>query len=418
MLGWSRHGLAETAAGDPPPIAPAMAQALHDRLAAAGGQITFADYMALVLYDPQVGYYAGSGDRVGIGPQGDFVTSPHLCPDFAELLADQVAECWARLGCPPAFDLVEMGAGQGVMAADLLTHLQTAHPDCWAATTYQIVEISPALRAVQRSRLAACAAAGDRVVWSTWETIAPNSIMGCFLSNELVDAFPVHRVIWQGGQLQECYVTASEGHLSDRVGPLSTERLATYFQTLNIDFARGAYPEGYCTEVNLAALDWLATLAERLRSGYLLTIDYGYEAQRFYHPSRSGGTLQCYTRHAHHNDPYWLPGQQDLTAHVDFSALQHWGEQQGLQTLGFTRQSLFLMALGLGDRLMALSQGGAIAQTMDFQKILHRRDVLHRLIDPTGLGNFGVLIQGKNLPPEAIDPPLKGLQEPMGLGFV
>lgn len=416
MLGWSRRGAINPAAPSDQPapqaIAPALQRALDQKFAQTGGLISFADYMALVLYDPQVGYYATLGDR--IGPQGDFVTSPHLCTDFGELLGEQMAECWERLGRPARFDLVEMGAGQGVMAADLLTHLRRAHPDCWAATHYQIIEASPALVAVQQARLANLPAAADRVTWTQWEAIAPESLTGCCLSNELVDALPVHRVVWRDGQLQELYVAQEAGQLVDRAGPLSTDRLAQYFALVGINFASGAYPEGYCTEVNLAALDWLETVARRLARGYVLTIDYGYEAARFYHPSRSGGTLQCYSRHAHHSDPYWQPGQQDLTAHVDFTALQRWGDRVGLMTLGFTKQSLFLMALGLGDRLTALSQGGGLATGGDLRQILHRRDVLHRLIDPTGLGNFGVLLQGKGLEPATLDRPLAGFSEPDG----
>ncbi|TAD79732.1 MAG: class I SAM-dependent methyltransferase [Oscillatoriales cyanobacterium] len=396
----------------PAAIAPDLAQRLAEHLAAEGGQISFADYMSLVLYDPQGGYYA-SRDRQ-IGPQGDFITSPHLGPDFAELLAEQVAECWDRLGCPDPFQIVEMGAGQGQMAADLLRHLKGAYPDCWRVTQYQIVEISPALAALQQARLAAAAAATDRVVWTHWDSISPGSIVGCCLSNELVDALPVHRVIWQAGQLQEIYVTSEAGQLVDRVGPLSSDRLASYFDEIGIDWAAGHYPEGYSTEVNLAALDWLATVADRLGRGYLITIDYGYEADRFYHPSRSGGTLQCYTNHAHHNDPYWQPGQQDLTAHVDFTALERWGDRLGLTTLGFTRQSLFLMALGLGDRLMALSGGAGLARPDDVHHIFQRRDTLHRLIDPSGLGNFGVLIQAKGLTDAERETPLTGLSTPAG----
>lgn len=399
-------------ASTPAAIAPALEQRLSDCLAAGGGQMTFADYMDLVLYDPQGGYYA-SRDRQ-IGPKGDFITSPHVCQDFGELLAEQVANCWERLGRPDSFQIVEMGAGQGQMAADLLHHLHQAHPACWQVTQYLIVEISPALAALQQARLAGVAAAADRVAWMDWAAIAPGSIVGCCLSNELVDALPVHRVIWQDGQLQEIYVAREAGSLVDRVGPLSSDRLATYFEEIGIDWAQGTYPEGYSTEVNLAALDWLTTVADRLARGYVITIDYGYEADRFYHPSRTGGTLQCYTNHAHHNNPYWQPGQQDLTAHVDFTALQRWGDRLGLATLGFTRQSLFLMALGLGDRLMALSAGAGPAQPDQVRHIFQRRDALHRLIDPAGLGNFGVLIQAKGLTAAERAQPLTGLSTPPG----
>ncbi len=164
----------------------------------------------------------------------------------------------------------------------------------------------------------------------------------------------------------------------------------------------GAYPECYRTEVNLAALDWIETVAKRLRRGFLLTIDYGYSAERYYLPSRHQGTLQCYYRHRYHDDPYVYIGHQDITAHANFTALERQGELCGLRKLGFTQQGLFLMALGLGDRIAALSsrhdpRGQAIAQAQDVMTIMQRREVLHQLINPSGLGGFGVLVQSKGL---------------------
>ena len=158
--------------------------------------------------------------------------------------------------------------------------------------------------------------------------------------------------------------------------------------------------------MNLAALDWIATVADRLRQGYLLTIDYGYAADRYYSHNRSQGTLQCYYQHAHHSDPYVAIGQQDITAHVDFTALEKQGERCGLQKIGFTPQGLFLMALGLGDRIAALSQSNVDQPLPD---ILRRREALHALINPMGVGNFGVLVQAKGLSQVALRSPLKGL---------
>ncbi|HEY9646747.1 MAG TPA: SAM-dependent methyltransferase, partial [Chroococcidiopsis sp.] len=169
--------------------------------------------------------------------------------------------------------------------------------------------------------------------------------------------------------------------------------------------------EGYRTEVNLAALDWLATVASRLQRGYVLTIDYGYPASRYYSRGRSQGTLQCYYQHAYHSDPYIHVGRQDITAHVDFTSLERQGDRCGLQTLGFIPQGLFLMALGLGDRLMQLSDP-AVVGNLTVTDIIHRREALHSLMNPTGLGNFGVLIQQKGLPAAAMESPLKGLQMP------
>jgi SAM-dependent MidA family methyltransferase len=244
-----------------------------------------------------------------------------------------------------------------------------------------------------------------------------NSIVGCLFSNELVDAFPVHQIVVEAGALREIYVTvASETHDSGEIqfqavtGELSTPRLSEYFQMIGIDLLAPPYPDGYCTEVNLAAVDWMGTVADRLQQGYVVTIDYGYPSQRYYHPARSQGTLQCYWQQSHHANPYLNVGQQDMTAHVDFTALERTGEPLGLKFLGRVPQGLFLMALGLGDRIAAVSQLET-GEGQTIQDLLQRRDRLHRLIDlnPNGMGNFQVLVQGKNLLNES---PLRGLRVP------
>lgn len=367
--------------------------------------------MELALYHPQFGYYS-TRDRT-LGSQGDFVTSPHMCRDFGELIAEQFADMWTSLGEPDAFTLLEMGAGQGLIANDAIAYLKKQHPACFNALRYIIVERSPRLRAQQQQRLHPWQEAGLSVTWQTLEAIEPNSITGCAFSNELVDAFPVHWVELNDGQLQEVWVTASEQGLTANLGELSTDALLSYFDRVGIDLSTG-YPDCYRTEVNLAALDWLAQVERKLQRGYVLTIDYGYTAQRYYSPARREGTLQCYTQHSHHNDPFIHIGEQDITAHVDFTALEKTGEKLGLQTLGFTQQGLFLMALGLGDRLNALSRIDSTqpATAKQIQSIMQRREVLQQLISPMGLGNFGVLVQAKGLTPKEIASPLRGLTTP------
>ena len=385
--------------------------------------ITFAEYMDWVLYHPQYGYYAAK-DTV-IGPKGDFITSPHLGHDFGELLAEQLADMWRILGQPAPFALVEMGAGQGLVATDVLEYLQKQHPDCFQAVEYTIVEKSTALVDEQKQRLQGWLDAGVQLQWRSLDQIPPNSIVGCCYSNELVDAFPVHQVVLTEAGLREIYVArlekeeageSGEGNshpirFKEVAGQLSTPKLAEYFEWLRIDLQIGVYPQGYRTEVNLAAFDWLKAVIQRLQRGYLLTIDYGYPARRYYSPARAQGTLQCYYRHAHHDDPYEHIGHQDLTAHVNFTALERWGEMWDLETLGFTQQGMFLMSLGLGDRLAAISQiMETDASTM--QRALRRRDALHRLIDPMGLGNFGVLVQCKGMTLAEKGRSLKGLTVP------
>lgn len=351
-------------------------------------RITFAKFMDWALYHPHYGYYAKRREK--IGAKGDFFTSPHLAFDFGELIAEQLADMWQVLGCPQPFTLVEMGAGQGLLAADVLNYLHHQYPDCFAALRYLIVEKVAAHIAEQKHRLQRWISLGAAIEWTTLEEIATDSVTGCFFSNELVDAFPVHLVTWQG-KWQEVYVTDA---WTEVLGELSTPALAHYFDQIGINFAD--YPHGYRTEVNLAALDWMRSVADRLHRGFVLTIDYGYSAERYYNWARSQGTLQCYYQHAHHNDPYIHIGEQDITAHVNFTALQRQGEKAGLTTVEFTQQGLFLMALGLGDRLTQITQTEATSSA-DLQNRLQRRDALHQLINPLGLGGFGVLLQSKGL---------------------
>lgn len=362
-------------------------------------KITFAEYMDLALYHPQHGYYAAAPTK--IGPTGDFITSPHLGSDFGELLATQFVQCWEILNRPDRFTLVEMGAGQGLLARDILQWLHQHHPELVAHLDYIIIERAAALMAEQKLRLQTLTEQGMNISWQTLAELPLNSITGCFFSNELVDALPVHQVVMQTGQLYEIYVALSEDEpttqpFTERVDQLSTPAIAHYFERVGIDLTDRRYPDGYRTEVNLAALDWLTQVAERLRQGYVFTIDYGYTSERYYNPMRSTGTLQCYYRHHYHSNPYIHVGQQDITAHVDFTALQKQGEQCGLKTVGFTKQALFLMSLGLGDRIATVAQS-QITDLTRMNEILRRRDALQALIDPTGMGGFGVLIQSKGV---------------------
>ncbi|WP_017721619.1 class I SAM-dependent methyltransferase [Kamptonema formosum] len=396
-------------------------------------RITFAEYMDLALYHRQQGYYATN--QVNIGVRGDFFTSPHLGADFGELLAEQFVEMWEVLGRPAPFQLVEMGAGQGLLAADVLRYLHRHYFDFFNVLEYIIVERAPALIAEQRQILARLSSAGGNIRWCAWEEIPADSVTGCLFSNELVDALPVHQIAIEDGQLREVYVTVAAGNscspdeepgtptasshagrggereclFAEVMGEVSTPAIAEYFKLVGIEFAGAAYEDGYRTEVNLAALEWLGAVASRLRRGYVLTVDYGYSAERYYSPRRRGGTLQCYYRHSHHNDPYICVGRQDITAHVDFTALQRHGELCGLEPVGFTKQELFLMALGLGERIAAVTA----AQPQNLGELLRRRDALHQLVNPMGLGGFGVLLQCKGLSQDERGRALKGLCVPV-----
>lgn len=349
----------------------------------AQGPVTFAQFMEWALYEPGLGYYEQGSP---IGP--DYLTSPHLAADFAQLLAEQIHQFWHILGSPSAFTVIEMGAGSGRLAQDWLTYVRSANPPFWQALEYGILERSAHLRQLQQERLAPF---GEKVRWLDWDGIPDNSVTGCFFSNELVDAFPVHRVQVQDGALREIYVDcgeAAEANFREVLGDLSTPELREYFARLGIPVE--TYPSGYQTEVNLKALEWLQLLARKLRRGYVLTIDYGHTAQSYYSPHRAQGTLLAYRQHGSYTDPYVRVGSQDLTAHVDFTTLEQVGESLGLRCLGFTRQSNFLVNLGLTERLAALSQMGSSVggEAVDVGQVLRRRSALHALLDPMGLGGL------------------------------
>ncbi|MEA5504920.1 class I SAM-dependent methyltransferase [Halotia wernerae UHCC 0503] len=392
---------------------PALCAAITSRIATSPQRrITFAEYMDMALYHPEHGYYSSNAVKIGF-KGGDFFTSSHLGADFGELLAAQFVQMWEILGQPVPFSLIEMGAGQGLLALHILEYLKLHYPDFLAALEYLIVEKSPALRQEQQQRLH-----DYPVRWCNLEEIPTHAITGCFFSNELVDALPVHQFILEEGKLREIYVTTPEvkevfsspafvPSFVEVTGEPSTLQLTQYFDLVGIDLSPGIYADGYRSEINLAAVDWLSIVADRLQRGYVVTIDYGYPASRYYNPRRSQGTLQCYYQHRYHNNPYINIGQQDITAHVDFTALERSGEGYGLEKVGFTQQGLFLMALGLGERIGNISH-----QKLPISQLLRRRESLHQLLDPMRLGGFGVLVQSKGLDEKENSQLLKGLTVP------
>jgi SAM-dependent MidA family methyltransferase len=384
-------------------------------------RVTFADYMNWALYEPDFGYYTAQRQKIGVG--GDFVTSPHLGADFGELLAEQLIDLWISLERPSPFHVVEMGAGQGLIAADVLHYLRTcgtaqgSHPPSinldyvafWEALQYIIIEKAPVLIAEQQNHLKAFAK-DHKITWKAWEEILSHSITGCFFSNELVDALPVHRIEIHSAKVQEVFVTLAPStsepiQLTELVTEPSTPALQTYLEKLGLDIS--SYPDGYRSEINLAAVDWLTTVSQKLAHGYVLTIDYGYTAAQYYSPQRAQGTLQCYYQQAHHEDPYWAVGQQDITAHVNFTALEQQGETLGLQNISYVQQGIFLMALGLGDRL-----NHNATSAVNFMDILRKREALHALMNPLGLGGFGVLLQGTANTPTLKQYAFRGFPQP------
>jgi SAM-dependent MidA family methyltransferase len=341
------------------------------------GPITFRDFMETALYHPRYGYYmanAGSMDR-----GGDYVTSSEVHPIFGALVAKQIHELWHVMSRPPRFDIVEQGAGSGALARDILAW-SAREPEFAAAMRYQIVEISPALARLQQHTLV------DAEV--SWISALPNGIEGVVLSNELLDAFPVHRVVRDGNALREVFVTARDGRFADDLHPLSDPALAAYFEDLGLLPGDGCY-----AEVNLEVPRWIAEAAGSLARGYVLMFDYGYEAAALYAQWRRDGTLLCFYRQSASSDPYQRIGKQDITASVDFTTLQRAGEHAGLRTIGFTDQAAFLVRLGIGQGVAAAAQG-----TAQMEEYFARRRVVMDLIDPGKLGRIKVLLQGKDVP--------------------
>ncbi len=359
------------------------------------GPINFCDFMEMALYAPKLGYYTSR--RENIGRSGDYVTSPEVSPIFGAMLGRQLREMWETLGKPPSFDVVEAGAGNGVLARDILRWARRAAPDFNDSLRYTIVETSDAPAARQRETLEAAALQG-RV---GWQMELPRGVEGCILSNELLDAMPVHRVAVRGGEINEIYVTWDGAAFREEFRPTSTGDIETYFDRL------GLRPgEGCEAEVNLAACAWVQSAAAALGRGYLLTFDYGYDAADLYAPWRTHGTLLCFHRHNPSDDPYVRLGRQDITTHIDFTTIRRTGEDAGLCTLGLVPQSEFLMNLGVPDALPAIGEGET-----NLEEYYVRRRAVVELVDPAGLGRIKVLVQARGISKAALTG-LRGREEP------
>lgn len=358
-----------------------LAAELRERIAACGG-LPFAEFMAACLYHPRHGYYMTPRER--IGKAGDFFTSTSVHAVFGRLVARQLMQMSELLG-GDVFQVVEQGAGEGHLALDILDTLAAEAPELYARLSYTLVEVGPASRARQARTLAAHAA---RVAWCAADEWQIDS--GCFLSNELVDAFPVHVVEKQGGELREVYVVnGSADAFAEELRAPSTPALAEHFRWLGI-----APVEGNRAEVNLAAPVWMRQVGERIGRGFVITIDYGYPAAELYAFHRRAGTLLCYRQHQADDDPYTAVGEKDITTHVDFTALQQAGVEAGLATLWFGEQYRFLMGLGFFEELLRLQ-----AQCTDEREARALRMTLKNLILPDqGMGEtFKVLVQGKGV---------------------
>lgn len=360
-----------------------LVEELRARIA-ADGPITFREFMQAALYHPTYGYYTTSAGSMSRG--GDYVTSPEVHPVFGALVAKQICELWNVMSRPERFAVVEYGAGSGLLARDLLHWAHAHEPKFAAALRYRIVEISPALRDAQRRTLAG-GVPRDEVEWLD---TPPSRVSGCVLSNELLDAFPVHRVVRMADELREVFVAVDDaGRFVDELRPLSDPAIARYFGALGLLPGESCY-----AEVNLDAPRWIADVAASIERGYVLTFDYGYEATDLYAPWRRDGTLLCFYRQSASSDPYQRIGKQDMTASVDFTMLRRAGEAAGLSTIAMTDQSSFLVRLGIGDGIASVAQ----ERPGEMEEYFARRKVVMDLIDPGRLGRIKVLLQGKGVP--------------------
>jgi SAM-dependent MidA family methyltransferase len=358
----------------------------------SGGPIPFSRYMELCLYEPGLGYYSAGLHKLGAA--GDFVTAPELGSLFAHCLAAQVAEAGEvleRAGKP--YEVLEVGAGNGKMAADILMRLGDAGP-----SRYRILERSADLREVQRRHIGAVAPRWlGRVEWL--DQPPSRGWDGIFLANEVADALAVERFRISGDLVEQACVTQHDGALEWAYRP-APEALKSAVQRLDLDV-----PDGYCSEINLMLPAWLAAVTSSLRDGAALLIDYGYPRREFYLPERSDGTLICHYRHRAHDDVFFYPGLQDMTAFVDFTALAEAGDTCGFSMEGYTNQAMFLLGCGLDQVLseaMTASGDGAIslaeqarqltlpgAMGERFQVMALARGLLRDI--PGGMRGFGML---------------------------
>ena len=355
------------------------------------GKITFADFMELALYHSEYGYYTSKKEK--IGKEGDYYTSSDVHSVFGELIASQLEQMWRLLGSN-RFTVVEIGAGKGWLCHDILNYVRNEYPEFFEKIDYKIVEISRNLIERQSNTLKGLE---EKVSWESFseDGFSFNPIEGCFLSNEFVDSLPVHQVVVENNRLKEIYVTTTDDMFCEKIDELSNPELEDYFDNSKINLK-----EGQRAEVNLKALDWVKNISYCLNRGFVITMDYGHLAEDLYSEERYRGTLMCYYEHTTSENPYERVGNQDITSHVNFSSIIEEGARSGLSTTGFTRQSNFLIALGILNKMNEV-QG-------DISKLL----TMKNLFLPGGMGDiFKVLIQHKEIDsPELIG--LRSMSEP------
>lgn len=352
----------------PPPsphalvISNQLCQLIADEIQAYGW-ISFARYMELSLYAPGLGYYSAGAKK--IGSAGDFVTAPEISPLFGRSLAHQIAQVLKIAGS----DVLEVGAGSGRLACDLLAEL--ARLDC-VPVHYYILEVSADLRERQQQLIAQ-----EMPAWASrveWLTSLPVDFNGCIVGNEVLDAMPVHVLHWRDDAIAERGVAWENQQFVWRDHDLEQGRLRDLAAEIRV-------PHGYISEINLAALGFISSLSQCLTAGAIIMIDYGFGESEYYHAQRAQGTLMCHYRQHAHDDPFYLPGLQDITAHVDFTAVAVAGIDAGLVLAGYTSQAQFLINCGITDLL-------ALTSPDDTAAYLPQVAAAQKLMSPAEMGEL------------------------------
>lgn len=324
-----------------------LGQSIIDEIERNGGKIPFAHYMERVLHAPGLGYYSAGAHKIGAA--GDFITAPELSPLFSHCIARQ---CQQVMAGNNGMDILEVGAGSGRMASEVLRELERL--ECLPAH-YYILDLSADLRQRQRERLQQeVPQLMARVIWL--DALPASGFNGIVLANELLDAMPVHLVRFDPEHPVERYVGWDGERLTWCDGPLSDARLAAAVARIIAECGADEFDSEYISEINLAAVDWLRSIAAMLEQGLVLLIDYGFPRREYYIPERNEGTVMCHYRHQAHSDPLILPGLQDVTAHVDFTAIAESAVDAGLDVAGYTTQAHFLLGAGLMDALAVAAE--------------------------------------------------------------
>ena len=381
------------------------------------GPITFETFMDMALYYPEFGYY--TSPETVIGRKGDFFTGPHLHPVFGAMIGKQLEEMWEIIGKPSDFYAVEIGAGAGYLCKDILDYLNRASlsndkNDFLKSLRYVIVE--PYVHFEEKQRELLCdylknisspppspLSKGSNEGGIKWILSLKElqDIRGCILSNELLDAFPVHLIEMEDnppsplprgegvrGRVKEIYVGFDGNNIIEQKLEINSPNVLNYLIEFKVDFQHG-----YRTEINLKIKDWLKEISEILFEGFVLTVDYGYASKEYYDEERSKGTLLCYHKHQFNENPYEYIGEQDITAHVNFSSVKKWGEELGFKTIGYCSQGTYLISLGIDELISEL-----YSDSTDYQSEILK---IKGLILPQGMGeSHKIMIQykGSNLP--------------------